>query len=61
MGDCRKYLLFPGWIAFLAGRTQADYLVLRVYLERLIATTSFLSFVLKTAGAQFQRNPSSAL
>jgi hypothetical protein len=23
MGDCGEYLLFPGWIAFTAGRLQA--------------------------------------
>jgi hypothetical protein len=37
VGDCRKYLLLPRWIAFFAGRPQADYLrPLRVYLERVI-------------------------
>ena len=41
MGDCGEYLLFPGWIAFTAGRSQADYLrQLRIYLERLIIKTA---------------------
>jgi hypothetical protein len=41
MGDCRKHLLLSRWAAFTAGRSQADYLrPLRVYLERLISTTS---------------------
>ncbi len=40
---------FPGGIAFLAGRTQADYLrSLRVYLERLITTTSSLALGIET-------------
>jgi hypothetical protein len=42
MGDCREYLLFPGWIAFTAGRSQADYLrQLRIYLERVITQHFF--------------------
>jgi hypothetical protein len=44
MGDCREYLLFPGWIAFTAGRSQADYLrQLRIYLERVIKKSFCLS------------------
>lgn len=61
MGDCGEYLLFPGWIAFTAGRPQADYLrQLRIYLERLIAKR-LLVFRLETAGDRLQLNACSAL
>jgi hypothetical protein len=37
MGDCRKHLLLSRWPAFIAGRSQADYLrSLGLHLERLI-------------------------
>jgi len=45
-------LLLPRGLAFIAGRSQADYLrPLRFYLERLIAKIGFLSFCMKTGAA----------
>jgi hypothetical protein len=38
MGDCRKHLFLPRGPAFIARRSQADYLCpLRLHLERVIS------------------------